>query len=81
MKLIQTLLKGAHGCAIYESACLGKVHANFALTSNGRVFVQSVHQVGPHSWANLTCILTPQILSNAEAEITAHIKQKMEVAA
>lgn len=81
MKLVQTIIKGAHGCAIYESACLGKVHADFTTTGYGRVFVQTVHQVGPYSWADLTTVLTPQIFRSIEAEVAEHIKQKQELAA
>jgi hypothetical protein len=81
MNITQTIVTGARGCAIYDSSSLGKIHVNFTLTRYSRVFVQSVHQVGPHSWAELTSILTPQIIANVEAEITAHIEQKREVAA
>jgi hypothetical protein len=81
MNITQTIITGAHGCAIYDSSALGKVHVNFTLTRYSRVFVQSVQQVGPHSWAELTSILTPHIIANVEAEITAHLKQKIGTAA
>lgn len=66
------------GCAVYESACVGRVHVEFTTTSYGRVFVQNVHQVGPDSWADLTTVLTPQIMKNIEAEIASQIQIKQE---
>lgn len=69
------------GCAVYESACVGRVHVEFTTTSYGRVFVQTVHQVGPDSWADLTTVLTPQIFRNIEAEIAKHLKQEQGIAA
>lgn len=69
------------GCAVYESACVGRVHVEFTTTSYGRVFVQTVSQVGPDSWADLTDLLTPQIFKNIEAEIAAQIKESEGIAA
>lgn len=81
MQLISVLLAGTatHGCAVYESECLGRIHAEFKNSS--RVFVSHVAQVGPDSWADLTDLLTPQIFKNIEAEIAAQIKESEGIAA